>query len=224
MASQLELAWAIAIKDLKLELRRGYEVFSMIFFAAMSIIALSFGLPILIPEVTSYFVAPALWVVIIFTCLLGLSTVFIREYDTRLIDALRAAPVYPQTVFLGKMIYCFTLLGSAELILIPLSLIVFGIEFKSSPWLVLLLFLLGTLDFSVAGSLVSGMAMYTRSRLLVLPVLFFPLAMAALVPLVEATKLLFLGQPILRELGIIGLHLLTTLLTVLLVVEYIIEA
>lgn len=224
MTSQLRLAWVIAAKDLRLEFKRAYELFAMIVFAAICVIAVSSGFPYLVTETTPYFVAPVLWIIIVFTCILGLSTVFVREYDRGIIDVLRASPIYPQTLFLGKVLYCFALLGIVEVILVPIALIIFNITITSDPLLALVLFVAGTLDFSVAGSLVSGISMYTRSKLLMLPILFFPLIVPALIPLIAATKFLILGQTIARELSIIGLHLFTTILIAFLVVEYVIEA
>ena len=81
----------IARKDLHLEFRRKYEVFSMITFAFISVLVSSFSLGPFSPYANE--ILPALiWIIFLFAGMLGFYTAFAREMEQGTINGLRVLP------------------------------------------------------------------------------------------------------------------------------------
>lgn len=222
---ELKCVIYIASKDLLAEMRRKYEIFSMLTFAITSIIVFRFSFGMVSPDV--YQAIPAIiWVVILFAGMFGFSTVFTRENDQGTLDGLRMLPVSTQSIFLGKVIYGFLLMGIIEVVLIPLSMMFYGYTFNSSFPMIVLVFILGTLDLSVVGALVSGLTMYTESRTLLIPLLMFPLVLPIVIPIVTLTQKLILGiefYSALPELRLISLTLVALTAAALLLFDYVLQ-
>ncbi len=216
-------ALAILLKDLRSEVRRMYEIFSMFTFALLSIIAFSFSLgpaPSNVLEV----IPTSLWVIILFTGIISFTTVFIREMDKGTVDGLRSLPTSAQAILLGKTFYCFIIMGIVELILVPASMVLFNYSFNSSFVLVILIFALGTFNLALIGSMVSALTMYSESKTILVPLLTFPLIPASLIPSITATMKLAFGANlslILPELKIMIAFLLAILLASWIMFEFV---
>jgi heme exporter protein B len=63
------------------------------------------------------------------------------------------------------------------------------------PWVVLVV-VLGTFGFAGVGTLLSSMAVNTRAREVMLPILLFPVAMPELIAAVKATSGAMTGLPV----------------------------
>ena len=213
----------IARKDLHLEFRRKYEVFSMITFAFISVLVSSFSLGPFSPYANE--ILPALiWIIFLFAGMLGFYTAFAREMEQGTINGLRVLPTSSQVILLGKIVYGFILMSVIEIVVVPLSMILFNYSFNSNPLFVVLVFALGTLDFAIVGATVSGMTMYTESRTIMIPLLTFPLVLPVLIPCVALTKKLVYGLTFslsLPELRIIILSLIALLVTTTMLFDYI---
>ena len=61
------------------------------------------------------------------------------------------------------------------------------LDFSALSWTLMLTIFLGTLGFAVVGTLFSAMAVQTRSREIMLPVLFFPVLLPVIIAAVEAS-------------------------------------
>jgi heme exporter protein B len=213
----------ITLKDLQLEFRRKYEVISMITFAFISVLVSSFSLGPFSPYANELLPA-LLWIVFLFTGMLGFYTVFAREMEQGTINGLRVLPTSSQTILIGKIIYGFLLMSVVEVFVVPLSTVLFNYSFNSSPLFIVLVFALGTLDLAVVGATVSGLTMYTESRTILIPLLTFPLVLPVIIPSVILTKNLVYGLAFsleLPELRIISLSLVALLVASILLFEYI---
>jgi heme exporter protein B len=209
----------IARKDLQLEFRRKYEVFSMITFAFISVLVSSFSLGPFSPY--SIEILPALiWIIFLFAGMLGFYTAFAREMEQGTINGLRVLPTSSQVILIGKIVYGFILMSIIEVVVVPLSTILFNYSFNSNPLFVVLVFALGTLDFAIVGATVSGLTMYTESKTILIPLLTFPLVLPVIIPSVILTRKLVYGltfslsQPELRiiALSMIALFVATTMM------------
>ena len=213
----------ITSKDLKLEIRRKHEVFSIITFAFTSVLVSSFSLGPFSPY--SNEIAPALiWIILLFAGMLGFYTVFAREMEQGTINGLRVLPVSSQVILFGKILYGFFLMSVVEIIVVPLSMVLFGYTFNSNPLFVVLVFALGTLDFAVVGATVSGLTMYTESKTILIPLLTFPLVLPVIIPSAILTKRLVYGitfSPSIPELRIIFLALVALSVAATLMFDYI---
>jgi heme exporter protein B len=79
----------------------------------------------------------------------------------------------------------------AEAILFVLSLIFFNltVAWTEIPYL-LLVFVIGTLGFTAVGTLLSAIAVNTKLREVLLPIILFPVILPILVNAVEATNII----------------------------------
>jgi heme exporter protein B len=212
--------FAILRKDLKAELRSRELINAMALFALLSILVFSFALA-LNREVRVEVIGGILWVTLVFSSILGLNRSLANELDAGGLDAMLMAPVPRAAIFVGKLTGNFFFVFVIGLILLPLISVLYNITF--SLWLMLLVLFLGTLGFATIGTLLATMAVQTRSRETLLPLVMMPVALPILMLAVRASRAAVQG-----ELDILGLLTLLALdflyLTICtLLFEYVIE-
>jgi heme exporter protein B len=173
---------ALVRKDLRLELRTRETIVAMVLFAIVMLAILQFGFGTRDDDLTR-FVGGLMWVTLAFTAVLGVGRSYVAEREQRVLDGLLVAPV-PRTVMLtAKAIAIFLYMTVVEIVVIPLV----GIFFVKGPywdaigWIAIAA-VLANICIALSGTLFSGLALFTRARDLILPVLFLP----ALVPVVIA--------------------------------------
>jgi heme exporter protein B len=195
----------------------------MITFSLIAVLISSFSMGPFSPY-SNEIVSALLWIIFLFTAMLGFYTSFIREMEHGTINGLRLLPTSCQAIFLGKILYGFLLMGMIEIIVTPLSMVLFDYSFNSNPLFVVLVFALGTLDFAVVGATVSGLTMYTESRTILIPLLSFPLVLPVIIPSVILTKKMVAGLAFsldLPEFRIITLSLIALFIAAALMFDHI---
>ena len=218
MGSGFSYALAIAKKDLITQMRKRFEAFSMFLFAIIAVFVLGlvlFSSTFIIADsptriqVMTEIGSGMLWVVVFFTGMFGFSPVFISESETGTLKGLSLAPIPGWSVYLGKVIYGFLLMGLVEIFLVPIAMGLLGFAFapEISPLYILVTFVLGTLDLAAVGAMASALTMPAESKATVYPIVYFPTATTALILLVEITRMLAIGLPIIGP-GIIELLIL----------------
>jgi heme exporter protein B len=80
-----------------------------------------------------------------------------------------------------------------ELIILPTLGVLFNLPLLN-PWLILVI-VLGTVGYAAVGTLLASMAVHTRARDVMLPILLFPVAVPVLVAAVRATSALLSAAP-----------------------------
>ncbi len=182
---------AITWKDIRAELRTKEIFSSMIVFALLTVIVFNFAFELRVPDMKM--VAPGIvWVAISFAGTLGLTRAFAIEQDKGSLAGLLLAPVERSAIYFGKLLsnLLFTLI--VEAVLLPLILIFFNISLLTGPHL--LVIFLGTFGFVAVGTLFSAMAVNTRAREVLLPILLFPVLVPILVSGVNMTGGLLDGK------------------------------
>ncbi|MBM4334406.1 MAG: hypothetical protein FJ108_00645 [Deltaproteobacteria bacterium] len=176
----LEVARAILAKDLLLDLRTRDRLGHMAVFALLVVAMLSIVVPASRPERLAW--SPALlWVVMLFTSLLGLSRSFQSETEGGAFALLVQAPVDRGWVFLGKACANAVALIGALLWTGLLFTIFLDVDW-SGAWLAALgAGVLGAVGLAALGTLLSAMSVAVRFREFLLPVLLFPLVLPVLV-------------------------------------------
>ena len=171
LSAYLRKVWAIAAKDLRAELR-GREVFStMTVFGVLAVIIFGMAFDLRVPE--AEMVAPGvLWVVILFTGVLGLNRSFGAESDRGTLPALLLAPVDRSAIYLGKVLanLVFTLL-TAAFILVVMTFI-FNVDMLQG-W-ILVGVALGVLGYVAVGTIFAALSASSRARESMLPILLLP--------------------------------------------------
>ena len=180
MSGYLADVATLARKDLLLELRSRDTVPAMLLFVVSALVVFHFSLP----EGSSDLAAAGLlWIAIVFTALLGLARVFAAERDQHLLDALVLAPCDRSAIWLGKVVSVVLFLGLAECVALP----AFALFFRPVGWETVAAVVLANVGIAAVGTVLAAMAVASRARELLLPVLFLPLAIPIVVGGVGAT-------------------------------------
>ena len=129
--------------------------------------------------------AGVLWVTFVFAATLGLNRTFAAEKDRDLLDGLLLAPIDRSALFVGKLLSTFIFILIVESIVVPLFSLLYNVSLFTP--LLLAVLVLGTLGYTVAGTLLAAIAIHTRSREVMLPILLFPVAMPVIMASVQAS-------------------------------------
>ena len=152
----------IAWKDLILEVRTREVVASVLVFALLVVVVFSFALNSVPDSVRDDMVPGVLWVAFSFAGVLAMTRAFVLEKEKGSIQGLLLAPVSRDAIYFGKMLSSF----------------------------IFLLVVLDTLGFVAVGTLFSAIAVNTRSREIMLPVLFLPIVSPVIIAAVESSSAL----------------------------------
>ena len=164
----------LARKDLVLELRARDTLPAMLLFVVSTLVVFHFVLP---GNSSDLAAAGLLWVALIFTALLGLSRAFAAEGEQGVIDGLVLAPSDRSAIWLGKALSVLVFLALAELVALP----AFALFFGAVDGALVAGVVLADLGIAAVGTLLAAMATASRSRELLLPLLFLPLAIPIVV-------------------------------------------
>ncbi len=182
---------AIVWKDIRAELRTKDIFSSMFVFAMLAIIIFSFAFELRVPSMNM--VVPGIvWIAITFAGILGLNRAFVIEQDKGSLAGLLLAPVDRSAIYFGKMLGNLIFILVVEVILLPLVMIFFNISLLT--WQHLLVLFLGTFGFTAVGTIFSAIAVNTRAREVMLPILLFPVLLPVLVAGVKMTGALLDGE------------------------------
>jgi heme exporter protein B len=171
---------ALARTNLLLELRSRDTVPAMLLFVVSTLVVFRFALP---AGSSGLAAAGLLWIAVLFTALLALTRAFVAEREQRVLDGLVLAPCDRSAIWLGKTISVLAFLVLAELIALP----AFALFFAPIDATTVAAFALADLGIAAVGTLLGAMAVVSRARELLLPLLFLPLAIPLVVGGVGAT-------------------------------------
>ena len=182
------MAW----KDVLTELRARDVVTAILAFSILSLVIMNFALNAS-PRLTPVVAPGALWVSFTFAGVLGLTRAFALEKDRGNLEGLLLTPTSREALYVGKMLGSLAFMLTAEAVLLP----VFAVMFNISPFqpAFLLIALLATIGFVAVGTLFSAMAVNTRSREIMLPMLFLPIVLPVVIGSVVASGYVLEGRP-----------------------------
>ena len=186
---------ALARKDLLLELRARDTLPAMLLFVAAVFVVFHFAVPGTPSRLET---SGLLWVAILFTALLGLGRAFVPEREQRTMDGLVLAPCDRSAIWLAKSLATLAFLVAAEVVALPL----YALFFHPVGGATVAAVLLADLGICGVGTFLGAMAVVTRARDLLLPLLFLPLAMPIVVGAVGASVVASPG----RYLGFLALY------------------
>lgn len=182
---------AILWKDVILELRTKDIVVSALVFALLVIVVFSFAITPT-PQ-TVAFVAPGiLWISFTFGGVLGLNRSMAVERESGGLHALMLAPVSRDLIFFGKMLGTLLFMLLVEVAVFPVFAVLFNFSLLL-PGLIPVA-VLATLAIATIGTLFAAIAANTRSREVMLPLLFFPVVVPAVIAAVEASTTVLQGD------------------------------
>jgi heme exporter protein B len=219
-------AWAILRKDLRIELRTKESVPAMALFSVTVFVLFHFGLQA--DTVDGDLAAGVLWVTLILATVLGVNRLFVNEREQGGIDGLLLAPIDRTSVFLAKAAALFIYLVAVELVAVPaFDILLLGPDpFKPLPTLIAIM-LLADVGLATVGALVSALAVETRARDLIVPLLLLPLLVPVAIAAAQGTQPLFVGAQSPHELGkwlgLLGLYDMVFLLVAIAVFDFLLE-
>ena len=185
---------ALIRKDVRLELRTRESVPAMVLFSLGTFVLFHFALDE--DEVAGGLASGILWVTLLFAAVLGINRLFVAEREEGGFDGFLLAPVDRTALFVAKALVLFAFLALVEVFVIAaFAILLLG----PSPWpplpeLVLVL-ALADVGIAVIGTLVAALAVQTRARDLLVPLLALPLSIPLVIAGANATA------PLLAEAG-----------------------
>ena len=165
---------ALARKDLRLELRARDTLPAMLLFVVSTLVVFHFALPAGADDVAAQ---GLLWLALVFTALLGLARAWAPERESAALDGLVLAPCDRSAIWLGKAVATFVFLSAIAVVALP----AFALFFAPVGWETVAGVVLANVGICAVGTLLAAMAAASRTRELVLPLLFLPLAIPLVV-------------------------------------------
>ena len=190
---------AILAKDLRTELRTLESVPAMALFAATTFVLFRFGLDRTTLE--GSLAAGVLLATVLFAAILAINRVFVTEREQGGFDVIRLAPVDGASLFAAKVCVLVIYLAALELIAVPVFAILFSVDAAGLLPLAAVL-VLADLGLATVGALVSSIAVNSRARDLIAPLLLLPLLVPVMIAAAGATEpLLAAGGPTYEDFG-----------------------
>jgi heme exporter protein B len=176
----MRAAWAVLRKDLLLELRTLETVPAMALFSITTFVIFHFALAR--NTLQGQLAAGVLVATLLFAAMLGINRLFVAEREQGGFDGFLLAPVDRNALLLAKASALFTYLAVLEVIAVAAFAVLLSPPRLGDalPGIVLILVLLD-LAFAVIGTLVSAIAVQTRARDLIGPIIGLPLLIPALI-------------------------------------------
>lgn len=176
---------AITWKDMAAELRSRELLSAMLVFSLLVILIFNFALELDIKTRQSV-TAGVLWATFTFAGTLGLNRSMAVEKDHGCLDGLLLAPVDRSAIYFGKVLSNLAFMLIVEAIVLPIYSVLYNINLFH-PGL-LMVILLGSIGYTAVGTLLSSMAVQTRTRDVLLPILLFPVIVPILIAAVKASN------------------------------------
>jgi heme exporter protein B len=191
-ASFLRALWAIVWKDLAAELRSRELLSAMLVFALLVIFIFNFALELDAKTRTSV-TSGVLWATFAFAGTLGLNRSMSMEKDRGCLDGLLLAPVDRSAIYFGKSIGNLIFMLIVEAVVLPVYSILYNVNLFNLG--LILVILLGSIGYVAVGTLLSSMAVQTRTRDILLPILLFPVMIPMFIAAVKASTGFLHGIP-----------------------------
>ena len=183
-------------KDLRREFRTREMLTSMGLYALLVIIVFGAALALTSRGVDIASIGGGLiWVLIVFTSLLGLGRSFAYEKDQSCIEGVLLVPMDRSVIFLAKATANALFMLIVEIITVPLFYFFFmtGADISSTFVWIIAPLLLGTIGMAGIGTMLSTITMHTRAADVLLAVLFVPIIFPLLYACTTATTAAIIG-------------------------------
>ncbi len=199
---------AILAKDLRTELRTLRSLSAMALFAITTFVIFRFSLDR--TSLSGSLAAGVLWATLLFAAILGVNRLFVAERDEGGFDAIRLAPIDRTVLLAAKAVALGVYLLVLEAIAVPVFALFFLGSAAALPPLLLVL-VLADLGLALTGALISSMAVNSRARDLLVPLVLLPLVVPLMIAATGASEpVLEAGGPAFDRFGtwlaVLGLY------------------
>ncbi len=217
---------ALLRKDFRAELRSFEAVPAMLLFVVSAFVLFHFGLDR--ESLAGDLASGVLWVTLLLAAVLGINRLFVTEREQGGFDAFLLAPVDRTAMLVAKALTLFAFLAVVEVVALAAFAILLlepGLG-QALPELALVL-VLADAGLAVVGTLVGALAVQTRARDLIGPLLALPLSVPLLIAGASATAPLLQrggAEPLSGHwLTVLGLYDLVFALLAWAVFDYLLE-
>jgi heme exporter protein B len=181
---------ALLLKELLVELRTLESVPGMSLFAVTTFVVFHFALNR--NSVDGDLASGILWVTLLFAAILGVNRLFVADAEQGGFDGFLLAPVDRSALFVAKALALLAYLVVLELVAVPaFALLLLGPSLGQALPGLLAVLALGDLGVAVIGTLVAALAVRTRARDLLGPLLALPLLVPVVIGGARASAPLF---------------------------------
>jgi heme exporter protein B len=216
---------AVLRKDLRVELRSFESVPAMALFSVTTFVLFHFGLRQ--DSLSGDLASGVLWVTLLFASVLGINRLFVADAEQGGFDGFLLSPADRSALLLAKALALLGYLVVLELVAVPAFALLL-LQPSIGPALPGLLVVLALADIGVAviGTLVGALAVRTRARDLLGPLLSLPMLVPVVLGAARATEPLFAthaGALPLRWLAILALYDLVFALIAFALFDFLLE-
>ena len=189
---------ALMSKDVRSELRTRYALNALLMFVVTSVATILFALRE--DQASPEILAGMYWVVIFFSAMSGLARVFVSEEEkgTALTLQLIASPT---VVYVGKLLFNCALTLLLTLAVTVLYLVAFPGFVVGSFSIFAATWLLGSLGFASAATIIAAIIARANTRGTLYPVLSFPILIPLLMTVMRSTIRALADEPFANALG-----------------------
>lgn len=219
-------AAAILRKDLRIELRSGESVPAMVLFSVIVYVLFHFGLDR--DRLEGDLASGVLWVTILLAAVLGVTRLFAGERENGAIDGLLLAPIDRTAIFLAKAGALLLYLVALEIVALPaFALLLLGPDLLDAMPELLAIVALADLGLAAVGALVAALAVETRTRELIVPLMLLPLLVPVIIAAASASEPLLSeaarAEDLGRWLAVLSLYDVVFVLISLAVFDFLLE-
>lgn len=177
-------------KELLLEWRTRESIPAMALFSVTVFVIFHFGLDA--DTVDGQLAAGVLWVTMLLAAILGINRLFVTDAEQGGFDAFLLAPVDRTALFVAKVLTLLLYLLVVQLVAVPaFGFLLLGPRLGQALPELLLVLVLADIGICVIGTLVSAIAIRTRTRDLIVPLIALPLLIPVVLAASELTAPLF---------------------------------
>ncbi len=183
----------IVAKDLRAELRTKEALTSTVFFSLLVLLVFNFAFE---PGTRDLTVVGAgiLWIAFLFAGILAMNRLMLTEREDGGLEGLMLCPVPRTSIYLAKCISLGVVLVLSEAVTLALFILLFNVPLDGGLLQLLLVAALGTFGLVGLGTTFGTMAVRTRTREVMLPLLLVPIAVPLLIATVECTGEVLAGR------------------------------
>ncbi len=189
---------ALLRKDLVLEFRQRYALFSILLYVVATVY-ISYLIFSNIKDVRTW--SALFWVILVFAAINSAGKSFSNESENRFWYYFQLAS--PQAIIISKIIYNTLLLWVISLITYLVYSWFIGNHVENHLHFILVI-LLGSASFSGILTVVSGIASKTNNNATLMAILSIPLLLPAIIIIVKASQLSLMGMSLEQNLAYLG--------------------
>lgn len=185
--------WTHFVKDLRIEWRSKDAINSMLFFSLLVVVLFSVAFD---PRgsFSREIVGGILCVATMFASVSVLNQAWAREMRHQVLDAQRMAPTPGAALFLAKVLANFLFVTIVQIALAPVFLVFYNLRIAGNAWLLAAVLPLGTWALVANGTFFAALAIRSRNREMLLPLILFPIFLPALLAMVVSITSILTGD------------------------------